>query len=81
LFGNSPRRRHLTNPHTETLDNAIALRDGVASLTPKQREALELWAQGYTQEEIAAMLGIDQTSVRDRLEYAISKLRQSIFPE
>ena len=35
----------------------------LAQLAPRHREALLLWADGYTQEEIGQMMGVRQQSV------------------
>ena len=36
-------------------------------LTAAQREAAQLWADGYTYREIAARIGITKTAVKDRV--------------
>lgn len=49
----------------------------LASMTEKQREVFVLYYQyGYTQQEIADKLGIDQTSIRDRLDGALKKVKK-----
>ena len=46
----------------------------LAAMTDKQREVFLLYyKEGYTQQQIADMLGVDQTSVRDRLDGALKK--------
>lgn len=39
----------------------------IAKTSPKQRQALELMASGFTQEEIAGVAGITQPSVNERI--------------
>lgn len=47
------------------------------SMTEKQREVFILYYQyGYNQYEIAGMLGVDQSSVRDRLNGALKKIKR-----
>ena len=49
----------------------------LSSMTEKQREVFVLYYQyGYTQQEIADKLGIDQTSIRDRLDGALKKVKK-----
>jgi RNA polymerase sigma factor (sigma-70 family) len=55
---------------TETIDQSIDIERALACLTAKQREAVTLAMQGYTQAEIAEMLGINQSSVNRRLQSA-----------
>ena len=55
-------------------------REMLESMTEKQRKVFILYYQyGYTQQEIADMLGVDQTSVRDRLNGAIRKVKKIYF--
>ena len=52
-------------------------REILDALTEKQREVFILYyREGYTQVQIAKMLGVDQTSVRDRLDGALKKIRK-----
>lgn len=52
-------------------------REMLDALTDKQREVFILYyKEGYTQQQIADMLGVDQTSVRDRLVGAIKKVKK-----
>ena len=43
-------------------------------LTPREREVLELVAQGYTDKEIARKLGRDYITVRDQSQAAVKRL-------
>ena len=43
-------------------------------LTPREREVLELVAQGFTDKEIARMLGRDYITVRDQSQSAVKRL-------
>ncbi|MEJ2746112.1 MAG: sigma-70 family RNA polymerase sigma factor [bacterium] len=46
-------------------------------LTTRQNECLSLYyLQGFRQREIAALLGIHQTTVSQHLQYALKKLRR-----
>jgi len=52
-------------------------REMLANMTDKQREVFILYYQyGYTQQEIADKLMVDQTSVRDRLNGALKKVKK-----
>lgn len=46
----------------------------VASLSPKQLEAIQLKARGFTQKECAAALGITKEAFADRSVRALQKL-------
>ena len=49
----------------------------LAVMTDKQREVFLLYyKEGYTQQQIADMLGVDQTSVRDRLDGVLKKIKK-----
>ena len=55
-------------------------REMLENMTEKQREVFILYYKyGYNQYEIADMLGLDQTSVRDRLNGAIRKVKKIYF--
>lgn len=50
-------------------------------LTPRQNECLRLYyLRDRSQREIAALLGIHQTTVSQHIRYALQKLRQSVLP-
>ena len=52
-------------------------REMLESMTEKQREVFILYYHyGYNQYEIADMLGVDQTSIRDRLEAVLKKIKK-----
>lgn len=59
------------NCRDRMLDLAMALEQ----LTAKQKGALLPWLEGYTQEEIAEMLGITQQQVSRRIERARAEIR------
>lgn len=50
-----------------TAEDNIMLREEYHDLTPKQRQVVVLLFYGYRQREIAAMLGLRQSSVAMRL--------------
>ena len=69
-FGESPETVYLRKETREKM---------LASMTEKQREVFILYYQyGYTQQEIANMIGIAKQSVNDRLNSAVSKVRRLI---
>ena len=45
------------------IDQHIDLINALNKLTPRQRKVLILWAQGYTQQEIATEYGVTQQAV------------------
>lgn len=51
------------------------LESQLATLTPKQREVVEMTAAGHGVRAIAGLLGIDRSSVRERLERARRAVR------
>ena len=55
---------------TEAIDESIDIERALACLTRKQREAVTLAMQGYTQAEIAEVLGIHRNAVTRRLARA-----------
>ncbi len=69
-FGESPETVYLRKETREKM---------LASMTEKQREVFILYYQyGYTQQEIANMIGIAKQSVNDRLNSAVSKVKKLI---
>ena len=46
------------------------------SLTPDQREALTLWEEGYSYEDIASKVGVPVGTVRSRISRARERLRE-----
>lgn len=54
----------------------VDLLAALEKLTPRQRQAVELFAQGYTQEEIGQALGIKQPSVLRLIRRAAAKMRR-----
>lgn len=52
---NLPSRTEIENG----IDNELIL----SRLTPRQRQAVELYRNGFTQEEIAGIMGVDQSTV------------------
>ena len=52
--------------------------EGKTPLTARQREILDLYyAQGFTQSEIADVLGMTQSAVCDHVALAVKKLARS----
>jgi len=64
---------------TETIDQAIDIERALACLTAKQREAVVLAMQGYTQAEIAEALGITRENVAYRISRAYKSLQKHSF--
>lgn len=53
---------------TSDWDDHIDAKAVLATLTPKQRRVVLLYAQGLTQEDIAKCLGISQQTVQEHLD-------------
>ena len=55
-----------------------------AGLTAKQSEAIRLYHEGHTEEQIALALGITQSAAHQRITGAEARLRQygqTLYPE
>ena len=61
--------------HLETARNRKQLYDAIASLSPAQQQALHLWLDGYTYEEIAVVLRTTVDAVKSRLRDARKTLQ------
>jgi len=60
----------------ERVEAVIDLEAALSKLTDKQRFALTRWVLGYTQAEIAAMMGIAERNVRALIARAEDVLRE-----
>jgi RNA polymerase sigma-70 factor (ECF subfamily) len=86
-FQNSRQNRELTEDNyaaagiSETKSDQIGLRKIVHNLKEEYRVLVELsYFQGYTQDEIAKMMGIPLGTVKTRLRTALIQLREIIKP-
>ena len=61
------------------IDQRIDLISALNKLSPRQRKVVILWAQGYTQQEIADEYGVTQRTISRWLQKSVSNLRQN-FP-
>jgi RNA polymerase sigma factor (sigma-70 family) len=61
-----------------SIGDAVALRDALTELTDKQRTAIHLYSQGYTQEEIAARDGVSQQAVSCRICGAVRRIKELV---
>jgi len=59
----------------EQAEARMDIEQACESLTRKQWEALALWLQGYTQEEIGERLGIRQQAISELLSVVFALLR------
>ena len=89
-----PMDETIITPHTENFADSVLerlepdnsrieaikkMRKALTKLTDKQKEVLYLsFQKEMTQEAIAEILGIKRTSVQDRLDGALKKLRKSM---
>jgi len=54
------------------------VRRAVRRLTPTQRQTLYYWLAGYTQQEIAALVGVTQSAICQRLQTIMEVIRGAI---
>ena len=64
---------------SDSVDEAIDIQRALAGLTAKQRRAVELAMAGYSQVDIAAMLGIHRNTVRRRIIRARKGVHLTLF--
>lgn len=64
--------------HAESVQRGRALRDAVAALPTGQRECVLLALEGFGNREIAALLGIPDNTVDQRLSRARTALRATL---
>ena len=69
----------MTDRPTDHVDECIDLLDAITALPSRQRRAVALYYDGYTQIEIAEVMGIDQSSVSRLLEKAIHTIKNAYF--
>mgnify|MGYP001568294231 CR=1 FL=1 len=60
----------------EIVDYMLDFEKAWENLTQRQKDCLRLSIEGWTQKEIAALLGISQSTVRDHIEAGRKKLPQ-----
>lgn len=58
----------------EEVWNVYKMRAGMRSVTPREKEVLELIAKGCSNQEIASMLGISPNSIKMHLKHIFEKL-------
>ncbi len=63
----------------EDVDLRLDLEAATERLTTKQREAVALMLEGYTQEEIGARLGAGQRAICYRIEAAVVTFRGNLL--
>ena len=63
----------------DTVDRKLDLRDILDCLTEKQAQALGLWYEGYTQEEIGKKQGMSQRGAGRLIQRALERIRQAMF--
>ena len=60
--------------HTETTQPAIAPQDAYITLTPRERQIAQAIADGRTNRDIAARLGITEQTVKNHLTSIFEKV-------
>ncbi len=74
-IGDAPSHDPTPDRHAESMQRGRALRDAVAALQTGQRECVLLALEGFGNREIAALLGIPDNTVDQRLSRARTALR------
>ena len=69
----------MTDRFTDKLDDYMDLASALTALTPRQRRAALLYAQGYTQAEIGEMMGVTRQTVGELLENAFCVMKNLHF--
>jgi RNA polymerase sigma-70 factor, ECF subfamily len=79
LAAEAPNASAQPDPYGEGVIARLAIHDALGRLSDKHREALDLFfRQGFSADEIAAILGIPAGTVRSRLSYARKALRDEL---
>jgi len=72
--GGSPMSSNIARKVVQSFRRPMAETDGVADLSPREREVLELLGRGYLYKEIAESLGIGVTTVTTYIRRIYEKL-------
>lgn len=62
----------------KVLNSAMDFENSIGNLTTKQKEVIQLLAEGYTEQEIASKLNISQPAVNQRKKSAILALKETL---
>ena len=60
-------------------DMIMSLEGAIATLTPKQAEALGPWLAGYTQQEIGDACGVKKAAICRRINRALCAIREALM--
>jgi len=73
------KRQENRNPsrgsQVEHTDRRLDLESALRELNDRDRSIVILWAQGYTQQEIAKECGVTQRTISRWLQKSVSKMR------
>ena len=72
--GGAPMSREIARKVITSFQEPLAAAAAVAELSPREREILELLAQGFPNKEIACRLGVNDGTVRWHLRHVYEKL-------
>lgn len=64
--------------HSERQQLQQSLTDAIAQLPSEQRDTFLLREEGFSQEEIANIVGVGRETVKSRLRYATQQLRETL---
>ena len=62
----------------DAVDQRIDLQDALPCLTEKQAEALGMWVEGYTQKEVAIVMGITQQAAGFLIDRGLGRIRRTV---
>lgn len=72
--GGAPMSREIARKVIASFQEPVAAAAGMEGLSPREREILELLAQGFPNKEIAARVGVSDGTVRWHLRHVYEKL-------
>lgn len=75
-----PLSPNLVAPEDHWREAKIDLERFIPTLTKKQQQVIELYLDGYTQEEIARQLNVSQQAVQRTYERAVEDLKEKMNP-
>lgn len=73
-----PVMNNIVYPEELNLDNQIDLKHFIKRLNPEEQKMFTAWLSGYTQEEIAPLFKVSQTTLGRRLRAVIERYKEFI---
>lgn len=91
LFSKEKRHSHLSldDPATvsisdpsedaQSIESGTLLREIRAHLDDEERHLLDLWINGFTYRQMAAVMGVSHVTMKNRISRIIEKIREHLF--